>query len=60
MQGVLGSADKGFDAQVLLDGLEEQLDLPALVVDLGDGGGRQVEAIGEVSTITQFSPGVIT
>jgi hypothetical protein len=38
---------KGLDPEVLLDGFEEQLDLPALAVDLGDGGSGQIEAIRE-------------
>ena len=38
-------ADKGFDPQVLFNGFEEQLDLPALTIDLGDGFGAEVETI---------------
>ena len=41
------SADKGFDLQVLLEGLEEQLDLPALLVNGSDGGGAKLEMIGQ-------------
>src|SRR5260370_20953140 len=43
------SADavEGFDAQVLLDPLEEQFYLPALFVDLRDGKSRQIEVIGQ-------------
>src|SRR5215212_7498576 len=44
---VIGGSKEGIDLQVLLDGLEEQFDLPALTVDFGDGGGRQIEPIGE-------------
>ena len=33
---VLGGADEALDLQTLLDPAEEQLDLPALLVDLGD------------------------
>jgi hypothetical protein len=40
-------ADKGFNAQVLFEGLEKQLDLPAAFVDLGDGGGSEMTMIGE-------------
>ncbi len=47
LQGVGAGADKGFDAQVLLERLEEQLDLPALVVDLGDGRGGEAAVVGE-------------
>ena len=32
---------EAFDAQVLLDPLEEQLYLPPATVKLGDGGGRK-------------------
>jgi len=37
--GVFRSADKGFEAEVLLDEPEERLDLPALLVDVGNGLG---------------------
>lgn len=47
VQRVLGCAYERLDPQVLLDGLEERLDLPALSVDLGDGGSGQIQAIGE-------------
>jgi hypothetical protein len=47
LQGVGAGADKGFDAQVLFEGLEKQLDLPAAFVDLGDGGGGEMTMIGE-------------
>jgi len=45
--GVLGVADEGLDLQILLDEAEEDLDLPALLVDVGDGLGRQPEVVGE-------------
>jgi hypothetical protein len=45
--GVLGVADEGLDLQILLDEAEENLDLPALLVDIGDGLGRQLKMIGE-------------
>src|SRR4051794_31046832 len=45
MQRVLRGADERFDSQVLLDGLEEQFDLPALAIDLSDSDGGQVETI---------------
>jgi len=32
-------ADEGFDLQILFDAPEENLDLPALLVDIGDGSG---------------------
>lgn len=44
---VLRVADEGLDLQILLDPAEEDLDLPALLVDVGDGLGRQPEVIGE-------------
>ena len=45
--GIAGSAEEGFDFEILLDPTEEGLDLPALVIDLGDGGGGEAEVIGE-------------
>jgi len=45
--GVLGGAHEGFDLHRLLQGLEEQFDLPALLIDGRDGGGRQLEMIGD-------------
>ena len=45
--GVVGCAVEGLDAQVLLDPFEEQFDVPAILVDLCDGGGRQAEVIGD-------------
>jgi hypothetical protein len=38
---------QGLDTQVLLQRFEEQLDLPALAVDDGDGGGSKAAIIGE-------------
>ena len=43
--GVLGVADEGLDLQILLDEAEENLDLPALLVDVGDGLGREFEML---------------
>ena len=45
--GVFRVADEGLDLQVLLDEAEEDLDLPAFLVDIGDGPGRQLEMVGE-------------
>jgi hypothetical protein len=45
--GILGVADEGLDLQILLDAAEEDLDLPALLVDVGDGLGRQPEMVSE-------------
>ena len=47
LQGVGAGADEGLDAQVLLERLEEQFDLPAALVDRGDGGGGEAAMIGE-------------
>ncbi len=38
---ILGGPVEGLDPQVLLDPLEEQLDLPPALVELGDGEGRE-------------------
>jgi hypothetical protein len=40
---VLGVADEGLDPQILFDPAEENLDLPALLVDIGDGLGNMPE-----------------
>ena len=40
-QSVLAGTDEGLDLQVLFQGLEEQLDLPAFPVDPRDRAGRQ-------------------
>lgn len=45
--GVFRVADKGFEPQVLLDEPKEGLDLPALLVDVGDGLCREVEMVGQ-------------
>lgn len=44
---VLRGAEKDFDAKMLLDPLEEQLDRPARTVEFGDGRGRQFQMVGE-------------
>ena len=44
--GVLGTAIEALDAQVRLDPLEEQLDLPAVFVEPGDGDRRQGDVVG--------------
>ena len=43
--GVLGCAEKCFDAQVLFDPLEKQFDLPAAFVNSSDGLCWQIEVI---------------
>ncbi len=45
--GIFRVADEGLDLQILLDEAEENLDLPAFLVDVGDGLGRQLEVVGE-------------
>lgn len=40
-------AVKGFDAQMLLDPFEEEFDLPATAIELGDGQRRHGEVIGQ-------------
>ena len=44
---VLAGAQKRLDAQMLLDPLEEQLHLPALLVQSGDHFRRQREIVGQ-------------
>lgn len=45
--GIFGVAEKGFDLEVLLDEAEEGLDLPPVLVDVGDGPGGEVEVVGQ-------------
>lgn len=40
-------ANEGLDLQILLGGLEEQFDLPAILVDRGDGTGTKPVMIGD-------------
>src|SRR5690349_19436122 len=40
-ESVLAGADEGLHSQILLEGFEEQLYVPALLVDCGDGGGTE-------------------
>jgi len=47
LHGILAGAVEGLDPQVLLDPLEEQLHLPAALVDLGDGKCRKREVVGQ-------------
>ena len=48
-----GCAVKGFDSQMLLDPAEEELHLPALLVNIGDGYGGNGKDIGQID-ITLF------
>ena len=50
-KGVLALTYEGFDLQVLLQGLEEELDLPPVPVDLTYGARREPEVIGEKDDI---------
>lgn len=45
--GVLAGAQEGLDLEVLLDPLEEQLDLPTLLVNVRDSLCRQFEVVGD-------------
>ena len=45
--GILAVADETLDAQMLLDPLEEQLDMPAALVERSDGQGRQRRVVGQ-------------
>ena len=45
--GVWAGAVKGFDAQMLLDPFEEEFDLPATAIELGDGPSRHGEVVGQ-------------
>ncbi len=45
--GVARGAEAAPDREILLEPFEEQLDLPALLVDVGDDVGRQMEDVGE-------------
>ena len=40
-------AVKGFYAQMLLDPFEEEFDLPAAAIELGDGQRRHGEVVGQ-------------
>jgi hypothetical protein len=44
---VLAGAQKAFDAQMLLDPFEEQLHLPAALVQRGDSQRRQARIVGQ-------------
>ncbi len=50
-KGVLALSYEGFDLQVLLQRLEEELDLPPVPVDLTYGARREPEVIGEKDDI---------
>jgi len=62
LHGVVAGAVESFDPQVLFDPAEEQLDLPALGVERGDGGGGKLEMVGQknkravVGRVVKFDP----
>ena len=47
LDGIFACAIKGLDSQVLLDPFEEEFDVPAGSVQLGDGEGGKSEVVGE-------------
>jgi hypothetical protein len=47
LHSVLAGTEEHLDAQVLLDPLEEQLDLPALTIQIGDHFGLQRKVVGQ-------------
>src|SRR6185437_13620692 len=49
---VLASADETLHGEVLFQRLEKQFDLPALFVDGGDGGGAEIEKVGEQNNLS--------
>jgi hypothetical protein len=44
---ILAGAEEGFDFQVLLSPFEKQLDLPARLVDRGNGQGGELRVVGQ-------------
>ena len=53
-KGVLTGSDKGFYLQVLFQALEEDLDLPTLLVDGTDCGGSKVEMVRQKDNLFLF------
>jgi len=47
LDGIGTGADKGLDLEVLLQSFKEDLHLPAIFIDRGNGGRSQLELIGE-------------
>ena len=45
--GILAAAIKTAYVQMLFDPFKEQFDLPALAIELGNDGGRQVHLVGQ-------------
>jgi len=52
-------ADKGFDLQIAFEGLKEEFDLPALLVDFTNGAGGELKMIGEKG-LKGLSPRITT
>ena len=46
LDGILGSAEEGLDAKVLLDPFEEQFYTRAMTIEFGDGQCRELEIVG--------------
>jgi hypothetical protein len=53
-KSIFGCADEGFDFQVLLEGLEEDLDFPSIPVDSCDGRGTESQVVGQQNDLTFF------
>jgi hypothetical protein len=51
LDSIFACAEEGLDAQMLLDPLEEQLDLPSAFIKGANGDGRQGELVGEEDEI---------
>jgi hypothetical protein len=47
IQRILSGPEKGLDLQVLLEGLEEQLNLPSVLVDRRYGGSSKFMVVGK-------------
>jgi hypothetical protein len=45
--GIFAAPEKAADFEVLLEPFEQQLDIPALLIELGDLGGRPLEVVGQ-------------
>ena len=54
LEGILARTDKRFHLQVLLQGLEEYLYLPAVLVDGGDSGGAEMQYVGQENDLFPF------
>ena len=56
-QGVFAGSDKGFDLEILLEGFEEDFDLPAFLINAGDCGWRKNQVVGDQDKrIVVFGP----